>query len=280
MSAVSELRNLLEDLERNDTNVIDLVTHGQPPQAWRLYPGESGIFDRQTRCQFYFHSHGVDSEAGHFHTVRLFDDHTAHLVAISMTTDGWPQALLTLNLWAIGDAYETAGKLRRYVRGFHIAERAGPPPLVRFVNLIFQAFAPQIERLQEEKIETLSRYRVAHPDRDIFEDRSVEILSRVEVDMRPTASDVTPMTSCCAKGRKASMTSSPRLMSVALLLTGLLFATSSLAVDFDALMQEFRVAPAGLKPAPAFSLKNIDGKTVALADHRGQPVLLYFWATW
>ena len=187
MSAVFELRNLLEDLERIGTNVIDMVRGGQPLVPWRLYPGDSGIFDRRTRYQFYYHSHGLDTEAGHFHTVRLFDDHTAHLIAISMTTDGWPQALFTLNLWAIGDAYETAEKLWRYVRDFHLAEHVGPPPLVRFVNLIFQAFGPQIEQLQEQKIETLSRYRIAHPDHDVFEDRSMEILSRVAIDVRAPA---------------------------------------------------------------------------------------------
>jgi uncharacterized protein DUF6969 len=187
ISAVLELRSLLEELERNGTSVIDMVRDGQPLMPWRLYPGDSGIFDRRTRCQFYYHSHGLDTEAGHFHTVRLFADHTAHLVAISMATDGWPQALLTLNLWAIGDADETAGNLRRYVRDFHLAEHVGPPPLVRFVNLIFQAFGPQIEQLQEQKIETLSRYRVAHPDHDIFEDRSLEILSCVAIDVRAPA---------------------------------------------------------------------------------------------
>jgi hypothetical protein len=200
MNAVFELRNLLEDLEGKGKTVIDLVTNGQLPQPWRLYPGDSGIFDRRARCQFYFHTHGIETEAGHFHTVRLFAGHTAHLIAISMTADGWPQAFFTLNLWAIGDAYETAGKLRRYVRGFHIAERAGPPPLVRFVNLIFQAFGPQIERLQDEKIETLARYRTAYPDRDIFADRTIEILSRVEVDLRAATSEVGATTPCCAKG--------------------------------------------------------------------------------
>jgi len=187
MNAVFELRNLLEDLERNGANVIDMVRDGQPLVPWRLYPGDSGIFDRRTRYQFYYHSHGVDTEAGHLHTVRLFAGHTVHLVAISMSTDGWPQALFTLNLWAIGDAYESAGKLRRYVRDFHLAEHVGPPPLVRFVNLIFQAFGPQIEQLQEQRIETLSRYRAAHPDHDIFEDRSLEILSRVAIDVRAAA---------------------------------------------------------------------------------------------
>ena len=187
MSAIFELRRLLEDLERNGPNVIDMVRDGQPLVPWRLYPGDSGIFDRATRYQFYYHSHGVDTEAGHFHTVRLFDDHTAYLVAISMAADGWPQALFTLNLWAIGDAYETARRLLRYVRAFHLAEHVGPPPLVRFVNLIFHAFGPQIERLQEEKIETLLRYRVTHPEHHIFEDRSLEILSRVGIDLRTSA---------------------------------------------------------------------------------------------
>lgn len=190
MKPALELLSLLEDLQRKGTSVIDLVRDGQPLLPWRLYPGESGIFDRPSGYQFYYHSHGADHEAGHFHTVRLFSDHTAHLVAISMTPDGWPQALFTLNLWAIGDAYESAGNLRRYVRRFHLGERVGPSPLVRFVNLIFQLFGPEIERLQEEKIATLAAHRAAHPGHDVFEDRSLEVLSRVEVDVRARAGDV------------------------------------------------------------------------------------------
>ncbi len=34
------------------------------------------------------------------------------------------------------------------------------------------------------------------------------------------------------------------------------------------------------KPAAVFSLKNMDGKEVSLADLKGKPVLLNFWATW
>jgi hypothetical protein len=190
MRPALELLNLLEGLERKGTSVIDLVTAGHPVEPWRLYPGENGIFDRQTRCQFYYHSHGSDHEAGHFHTVRLFADHTAHLVAISMTSAGWPTTLFTLNLWAIGDAYESAASLRRYAGGFHPREQVGPPPLVRFVNLVFRAFGPEIARLQDEKITALAAHRAAHPDRDIFEDRSLEILSRVEIDVRARAGGV------------------------------------------------------------------------------------------
>lgn len=34
------------------------------------------------------------------------------------------------------------------------------------------------------------------------------------------------------------------------------------------------------KPAPEFSLKDADGRTVSLAGYRGKVVLLNFWATW
>ena len=34
------------------------------------------------------------------------------------------------------------------------------------------------------------------------------------------------------------------------------------------------------KPAPEFSLKDADGRTVTLADYKGKVVLLNFWATW
>jgi cytochrome oxidase Cu insertion factor (SCO1/SenC/PrrC family) len=34
------------------------------------------------------------------------------------------------------------------------------------------------------------------------------------------------------------------------------------------------------KPAPAFSLPSIDGRTVRLEDLRGKVVLLFFWTTW
>jgi cytochrome oxidase Cu insertion factor (SCO1/SenC/PrrC family) len=34
------------------------------------------------------------------------------------------------------------------------------------------------------------------------------------------------------------------------------------------------------KPAPAFALPDLQGKTVRLTDLRGKVVLVFFWATW
>jgi hypothetical protein len=67
---------------------MGLARGGRPAEPWTLYPDELGIFDRQTRCQFYYHSHGAAHQDGHFHTVRLFDDHTVHLVGISVAESG------------------------------------------------------------------------------------------------------------------------------------------------------------------------------------------------
>jgi len=55
--------------------------------------------------------------------------------------------------------------------------------------LLFRAFLPEIERLQDEKIAALSAHRLAHPNRDPFRDRSLEVLSRVAIDVsqRPAA---------------------------------------------------------------------------------------------
>ena len=34
------------------------------------------------------------------------------------------------------------------------------------------------------------------------------------------------------------------------------------------------------RPAPAFALPDLDGRTRTLAELRGQVALLFFWATW
>jgi cytochrome oxidase Cu insertion factor (SCO1/SenC/PrrC family) len=66
---------------------------------------------------------------------------------------------------------------------------------------------------------------------------------------------------------------------VAVLLAPALLAGAALSAGPD--LAALNIQPyAPPKPAPAFSLPDLDGRTRSLADFHGKVVLLFFWATW
>lgn len=68
------------------------------------------------------------------------------------------------------------------------------------------------------------------------------------------------------------------LIVVGMLLTGVVVAHA--AGVGRALLDGLRLMPVATAPPP-LALKRLDnGRTQTLADLRGRPVLLYFWATW
>ena len=75
-------------------------------------------------------------------------------------------------------------------------------------------------------------------------------------------------------------------MSVALALLLLLMAGTTAPAAaankaLDDLLFELQLVPLAGQTPPAFELERLsDGKKVTLAEYRGQPVMLYFWATW
>ena len=52
------------------------------------------------------------------------------------------------------------------------------------------------------------------------------------------------------------------------------------AEDLDILLAELQVTPLPATAPPPFKLETLDGKSFSLADLRGRPAILYFWATW
>ncbi len=51
--------------------------------------------------------------------------------------------------------------------------------------------------------------------------------------------------------------------------------------EVRSLLRELRVqVPPRAVTAPAFSLQDVNGKPVHLTDHKGRPVMLYFWTTY
>ena len=59
----------------------------------------------------------------------------------------------------------------------------GDPRVIRFVNLMFRVFQPEIERLQDMKAAALAAHRLAHPEANPFEDRSLEVLGQVAINV-------------------------------------------------------------------------------------------------
>lgn len=54
---------------------------------------------------------------------------------------------------------------------------------------------------------------------------------------------------------------------------------SLFAVALLILLAYLWLGPGGVQPAPDISFKTLDGRTIALKDLRGKPVLVTFWAT-
>jgi len=69
----------------------------------------------------------------------------------------------------------------------------------------------------------------------------------------------------------------PPRLAASLVLALLLPLAVAAAPDFAALDVQKYDPP---KPAPGFSLPDLDGRPVRLADLQGKVVLLFYWATW
>ena len=75
-----------------------------------------------------------------------------------------------------------------------------------------------------------------------------------------------------------------RMLIAPLFLVGILLASATLLEadeETRRLLQALWVdAPARPMLAPRFSLPDLNGASIGLADHQGQIVMLYFWTTW
>jgi hypothetical protein len=192
--AALELVRLIERVAREGSTLMALATGGRRARRFIPHP-EPPVYDPRTRSLLVYHHHGGEPawprEAGHFHAVHVLRvrprTERASLVAISMSRSGWPQALFTVNLWSWEDRPQRAHQLRRHVRRFQIRPAGRHARLARFANLVLRAWAPEIERLQTDKLRRLARLSRARPAADVPNDRSVDVLSALPIDARARA---------------------------------------------------------------------------------------------
>ena len=183
LDAGREVQRLLDEFAREGRKLYDIVMDGKPLAKWEMYPWKGGILDQRCNSQYFYHSHaGYRFEHGHFHSFYYHQRKLVHLVAIGVNSRGAVNPLYTFNRWSPGDTYFPAQKLKEFLPKFRIElVKALDSRLHAVINHLLIAFRAEIEWLFDQRDLTFSRYRDRHGGQSPFEDRSLEITSKVPV---------------------------------------------------------------------------------------------------
>ena len=171
-------------------------------------PGD--IYDRETHAQYYYHAHRP-GEHGHFHTflrekgipkdchpveqseadyIKQRNDTYSHLVAISMNRQGFPIGMFTTNRWVTAENWYAADDVCAMVDRFEIDHAQPSWPVNRWIGAMFRLFRPQIVELVRERDAVVADWQRRHPDRDVYEDRDLDLPSRIGISVDQQISDV------------------------------------------------------------------------------------------
>ena len=202
-AAGDEILECTRVLRKAGANVVGEILKGQGTfMEWNHYP-EGDVHDTDTHSQYYYHAHrGGENEHGHFHTFLRqpgmphgvepvsYDgeetwphgkDALSHLIAISMDAYGVPIRLFTTNRWVTGEAWYWAQDVIAMLDLFLIDHADPSWPTNRWLSAMLRLFQPQIVALVEARDEALAKWRNKHPERDVFEDRELEITSGLDI---------------------------------------------------------------------------------------------------
>lgn len=205
-AAGAEIHECYRVLERAKLNIVGEMLKGQGEFFTLEHYPKGDVYDDQSHAQFYYHSHRPESgEHGHFHTfIRaagmpkgmrpapylgtwarpLGKDALTHLVAISMDNKGYPTHLFTCNRWVTGETFYRAEDIIPLLDRFEIDHAYPCWPTNRWLGAMFRLFKQEIAELLLARDRTVADWEKAHPDRDVFEDRELDLTS-----LRPISVD-------------------------------------------------------------------------------------------
>jgi hypothetical protein len=193
-------------LAKTGDNVVGELLRGYETfYEWDHYP-KGDVYDRETHAQYYYHAHVVEqrfpNEHGHFHTfvrpkgmppgIKPADvpervekddpnDELSHLIAIAMTSDGFPFRLFSTNRWVTGETWYRAKDVCVLLDYFEIDHAQPSWPVNRWISAMIRLFKPQIAELlhaRDRAVEDWARHRSGS---DVFEDRDLEVTAYMEV---------------------------------------------------------------------------------------------------
>ena len=192
-------------LKRTKDNVVgEVLRHYGTFYEWKHYP-PGDTHDNVSHAQYFYHAHKKGArvgEHGHFHTFLRAkgmpkgmapvpydgavewpkgDAALCHLIGVSMDRLGYPTALFTTNRWVTGECWFRAEHVCAALGRFKIDLARPSWPANRWITAMVALFRPVIEELVRERDVAFARWRAQHPERDAFEDRELEVLSRRQI---------------------------------------------------------------------------------------------------
>jgi hypothetical protein len=194
----------LADKDRNP--VTEVLASASTVEEWAHFPA-GDVVDPATHSQYYYHAHAaaerVSGEHGHFHTFvrpklvcpertpRSVAGHAAdvvesswvaHLAGISTDASGNLIRLFTTNRWVTDEVWYGADDVIAMLDEFDITAAQPSYDLNRWVSAVIRMFRPQIADLLRTRDEIVARWQAAHPERDVFEDCELQVVSEIDVD--------------------------------------------------------------------------------------------------
>ena len=108
-------------------------------------------------------------------------DLLSHLIGISMDPKGFPIGLFSVNRWVTGETWYTAEDVISLIDLFHIDHASPSWPANKWVTAMLRLFHPQIIDLVRKRDVTVADWQRKYPDRDVYEDRELEITSTTAI---------------------------------------------------------------------------------------------------
>lgn len=198
--AAADIVAAMQSFAEAGSNIVLEVLQGSPFVELEHYPA-GDICDPENGSQYYFHAHPPArpsySDFGHFHLFlrpektggvegfsRSRDDKTiCHLAGVSVDQRGFPVGLFTTNRWVTDEAFYTAEDTIAMLDRFRIEGPVPAPAVNLWVSAIPVVYRTDIEALIRERDVVIEAWRKEHPERDVFEDRRLEVVTWKKIDL-------------------------------------------------------------------------------------------------
>ena len=202
LAAGEDILECYRVLLKTGDNIVGEVLRDQGTfYEWNHYP-KGDVYDHASHSQYFYHAHPTElrgGEHGHFHTFLRAkgmspgvapapydgdvewpsgDNALSHLIGISMDRKGFPITLFAANRWVTGETWYGADDVCDMIDRFIIDHARPSWPVNRWVTGMLRLFNPHVVALVRERDNAIEAWRRKHPDRDVFEDRELEVTSQ------------------------------------------------------------------------------------------------------